>query len=137
MAYESLLETIQRNNNELFFGIVSAGGTPVNFCLTNLKEELSKHGYETHALRLSEYPVLLQVPTAPPDPGVGEYKRINALMQMGNAARAIALDRYAWPRLPRRLEELYLSLVNGDLRRFKGPRSQGAQAEAVRSLGAA
>jgi phosphatidylinositol alpha-mannosyltransferase len=36
--------------------------------------------------------------------------------QMGNAARAIALDRYAWPRLARRLEELYLSLVNGDLR---------------------
>jgi phosphatidylinositol alpha-mannosyltransferase len=36
--------------------------------------------------------------------------------EMGAAARALALDLYSWPRLARRLEEIYLSLVGGALR---------------------
>jgi phosphatidylinositol alpha-mannosyltransferase len=36
--------------------------------------------------------------------------------ELGRAGRAIALDRYAWPRLAQRLEEIYLSLVDGDIR---------------------
>jgi len=35
---------------------------------------------------------------------------------MGAAARDVALARYAWPRLARRLEELYVSLAGGEAR---------------------
>jgi phosphatidylinositol alpha-mannosyltransferase len=35
---------------------------------------------------------------------------------MGAAARDIALERYSWPRLARRLEELYSSLAGGEAR---------------------
>jgi phosphatidylinositol alpha-mannosyltransferase len=36
--------------------------------------------------------------------------------QMGAAARAVALERYAWPEIARRLEEIYASLVGGETR---------------------
>jgi phosphatidylinositol alpha-mannosyltransferase len=36
--------------------------------------------------------------------------------EMGAAAREVALERYSWPRLARRLEELYVSLVGGEAR---------------------
>ena len=34
----------------------------------------------------------------------------------GEAARAIALERYSWPRLARRLEEIYLAVAGGEVR---------------------
>jgi deoxycytidylate deaminase len=89
MAYESVLQPIQSDDPELFFGIVSAVGTPVGFFLGTLKKQLEKHGYEAHELRLSGYPVLLKVPTPPPEPGIGEFARINTLMDMGDEARRI------------------------------------------------
>jgi phosphatidylinositol alpha-mannosyltransferase len=36
--------------------------------------------------------------------------------RMGAAARDLALERYAWPRIARRLEEIYVSLVGGEVR---------------------
>jgi glycosyltransferase involved in cell wall biosynthesis len=36
--------------------------------------------------------------------------------EMGAAAREVALERYAWPRLARRLEQLYVSLAGGEAR---------------------
>ena len=35
--------------------------------------------------------------------------------RMGEAARALAVERYAWPAIARRLEEIYVSLVERDL----------------------
>jgi hypothetical protein len=35
---------------------------------------------------------------------------------MGEAARILAVERYAWPAIARRLEEIYASLVAGDVR---------------------
>jgi phosphatidylinositol alpha-mannosyltransferase len=34
--------------------------------------------------------------------------------ELGAAARALALERYSWPRIARRLEEIYLSLAGGE-----------------------
>jgi phosphatidylinositol alpha-mannosyltransferase len=39
-----------------------------------------------------------------------------ARQEMGAAAREVALERYAWPRLVRRLEELYVALAGGEAR---------------------
>jgi phosphatidyl-myo-inositol alpha-mannosyltransferase len=39
-----------------------------------------------------------------------------ARQRQGEAARAIAVERYSWPRLARRLEEIYLSVVEGEVR---------------------
>ena len=36
-------------------------------------------------------------------------------MQMGDAARALAVEQYAWPAIARRLEEIYTSLVTRDV----------------------
>jgi hypothetical protein len=35
---------------------------------------------------------------------------------MGAAARAVALERYAWPQIARRLETIYGSLVGAERR---------------------
>ena len=36
--------------------------------------------------------------------------------RMGVAARELALERYAWPRIARRLEEIYMAVVEGEAR---------------------
>jgi phosphatidylinositol alpha-mannosyltransferase len=36
--------------------------------------------------------------------------------KLGTAARALALERYSWPRLARRLEEIYMSLTGSETR---------------------
>jgi hypothetical protein len=35
---------------------------------------------------------------------------------MGEAARTVAVDRYAWPAIAKRLEEIYTSLVEPGVR---------------------
>ena len=39
-----------------------------------------------------------------------------ARARMGAAARELALERYSWPRVASRLEEIYTALVAGEVR---------------------
>jgi phosphatidylinositol alpha-mannosyltransferase len=47
---------------------------------------------------------------------VGLVEDEPARQELGAAARALALEHYSWPRLARRLDEIYGSLVDGQTR---------------------
>src|ERR1043166_4905577 len=69
---------------ELFFGVVSAVGTPSKSVEIDLTTELKAQGYDVKTIRLSD--LLRAFTLATPSPGAaeGEYDRIKKLMKRGD-----------------------------------------------------
>lgn len=75
---------------DLFFGGVSAVGTPLDLAFNTLVSNLAKRSYVAEPIQLSEMPRLLATPTPEAAPGSGAFKRTWALMDRGNEARELS-----------------------------------------------
>lgn len=74
-------------NPELVIGLVAGVGAPLDWVQRTVAKQLRLLGYITEVLHLSEMTNRFELPTARPKRGVGEDRRINAMMNRGNEAR--------------------------------------------------
>ena len=73
---------------ELFFGFVSAVGTPLALSETALRLTLAARGYDLQTISLHRLTEALSLTTPAPDPLGSAYQRKSAQMDRGNEARA-------------------------------------------------
>lgn len=94
-AVKSISELVrdqEPDRPELFFGISSAVGTPLQYSLDILKRELAKRQYQMQIEQLRDFTRLLRLTTPEPPPNADEFTRTWALMDRGNEARKIATN---------------------------------------------
>jgi len=75
---------------ELIFGIVAAIGTPLDFVIQSLQEDLKERKYETELLHLSKLMDAFRLTTAPPPSNARPYDRFKTLIRRGDELR----DKY-------------------------------------------
>lgn len=81
------LDPKTRQPTELVFALVAAVGTPIEFFIRLLEEELGRRRYTCVTRQLSSYTSALMLETPPPAPGCDEYTRIRTLMKRGDEIR--------------------------------------------------
>jgi deoxycytidylate deaminase len=77
-------------DDQAFFGITSAVGTPLDLSANALCEELRTRNYEPHTIRLSRLSSMIQQKVPPRGEGTSEYRSIRAQMDQGNEARRVS-----------------------------------------------
>jgi deoxycytidylate deaminase len=75
-------------DKQIYFGITSAVGTPIDLTAHVLEEQLLGRGFRFQDLRLSRLSELLSLPTTKPSLGSEEYRNVKYLMQRGDDARS-------------------------------------------------
>ncbi|HXR36800.1 MAG TPA: hypothetical protein VN754_12660, partial [Candidatus Binataceae bacterium] len=109
---------------ELIFGIVGAIGTPIQFFINILEEELRRREYEPETIRLSKLMDAVALSTPAPQ-NVSEYERLIALIQRGDELRQRGGDDV--------LAKLALSQINAK-RPAQPPSTLDSKAFIIRQL---
>lgn len=90
-----LIEGLDQSDEkpEIFFGVASAVGTPLDFAAAKIKELVATRSYDLEEVRMSRLPdAFAGLKTPPPPSSASAYERISAQMSRGNEVREQAGD---------------------------------------------